>query len=270
MGSNELVKTGPNQWSRGSSFSTSPRASRSRNLVNQVARLLPRTKVGHAGTLDPLATGILIVCVGPATRLVQNVQDLPKAYRTLIRLGARSDTLDADGRIEIEASPKIPSTGEIQEAIRPLVGLVTQTPPDFSAKKIQGKRAYDLARAGQIARAGAPTGADRPDRRDRLRLAASRARRSIAAAAPTSDRSPAISARLSVAEGLSRRWFAPEPARSRSSRPSIPQRSRPNPIAAQLRPALDAVPNLPRLTLDPGQVEAIRPGQAAADSRFAR
>ncbi len=59
----------------------------SRKIVDRVARLIPRSKVGHAGTLDPLATGVLIVCVGPATRLVENVQSLPKAYRTLIRLG---------------------------------------------------------------------------------------------------------------------------------------------------------------------------------------
>ena len=80
----------------------------SRKLVDQVARLLPRSKVGHAGTLDPLATGILIVCVGAATRLVENLQEMPKTYRTLIRLGAWSDTLDADGRIEVAESPTIP------------------------------------------------------------------------------------------------------------------------------------------------------------------
>ena len=109
VASNELVKVGSKPVVAGILVLNKPRGITSRHLVNQVARMLPRSKLGHAGTLDPLATGILIVCVGPATRLVPNVQDLSKGYRTRIRLGARSDTLDADGRIEIEASPRIPS-----------------------------------------------------------------------------------------------------------------------------------------------------------------
>ena len=76
-----------------------PSGPTSRELVDQVARLLPRTKVGHAGTLDPLASGILIVCVGTATRLTEVIQHLSKSYRTVIRLGARSDTHDAQGSI---------------------------------------------------------------------------------------------------------------------------------------------------------------------------
>ena len=76
-----------------------PSGPTSRELVNQVARLLPRAKVGHAGTLDPLASGILIVCVGTATRLTDEIQPLRKSYRTVIRLGARSDTHDALGSI---------------------------------------------------------------------------------------------------------------------------------------------------------------------------
>ncbi len=82
-----------------------PRGITSRDLVDRVARLFPRLKVGHAGTLDPLATGILIVCVGAATRLVEMLQELPKSYRTVIRLGARSDTLDAEGRIVVDPEP---------------------------------------------------------------------------------------------------------------------------------------------------------------------
>ena len=76
-----------------------PSGPTSRELVNRVARLLPRIKVGHAGTLDPLASGILIICVGTATRLTDMIHDLSKSYRTVIRLGARSDTHDALGSI---------------------------------------------------------------------------------------------------------------------------------------------------------------------------
>src|ERR1700722_3277487 len=75
----------------------------SRTVVDRVAGLLGRAKAGHAGTLDPLATGVLVVCVGPATRLVDWIQRLHKSYRTVVLLGARSDTLDADGQIEYQA-----------------------------------------------------------------------------------------------------------------------------------------------------------------------
>lgn len=144
----------------------------SRKLVDQVARLLPRVKVGHAGTLDPLATGILIVCVGTATRLVENVQDMPKRYRTLIRLGARSDTLDADGRIEVEASPTIPSSGEIQEAILPLGNGDPATTSVFGYQD-SGQEGLRPGPGRPDDRTGPSDGADRPDRRHRLHLAAS-------------------------------------------------------------------------------------------------
>jgi tRNA pseudouridine55 synthase len=126
-----------------------PRAITSRELVDQVARLFPRLKVGHAGTLDPLATGIVIVCVGAATRLVEMLQLLPKSYRTVVRLGARSDTLDADGRIVVDPAPWVPSSLEIEQLLPRFLGEVNQKPPSFSALKVKGQRAYDLARAGQ-------------------------------------------------------------------------------------------------------------------------
>jgi tRNA pseudouridine55 synthase len=121
----------------------------SRFVVDAVARAIPHAKVGHCGTLDPLASGILILCVGVATRLVEAIQRLSKSYRTVIRLGARSNTLDADGRIEDVACPSIPSAVEVAQALSVLSGRVLQRPPAFSALKIEGKRAYDLARAGR-------------------------------------------------------------------------------------------------------------------------
>ncbi len=126
-----------------------PTGPTSRDLVNRVAELLPRVKVGHAGTLDPLASGILIVCVGVATRLTEVIQDLGKSYKTVIRLGARSDTDDALGSIVVEEKPRVPPLLEVREALARLVGKVVQTPPEYSAVKIKGRRAYDLARAGQ-------------------------------------------------------------------------------------------------------------------------
>ena len=121
----------------------------SRDVVDRVARWVPGAKVGHAGTLDPLASGVLIVCIGSATRLVEMLHQLSKSYRTVVHLGARSDTLDADGRIEAEPSARVPSELEVQEVLPPFRGQVAQQPPDYSALKVNGKRAYNLARAGQ-------------------------------------------------------------------------------------------------------------------------
>jgi tRNA pseudouridine55 synthase len=139
----------------------------SRDVVDLIARPLKRfkVKVGHAGTLDPLASGVLVVAVGSATRLIENVQRLPKTYRTVARLGARSDTLDADGEItETENSP-VPSEAQVRAVMSTQVGTILQIPPQFSALRVAGKRAYDLARAGQTVELAA-----RPIRVDRVAL----------------------------------------------------------------------------------------------------
>src|SRR5215210_7924925 len=88
----------------------------SRDVVNRVSRPLRGTKVGHAGTLDPLASGVLVVCVGAATRLIEFVQRQPKTYRTVVRLGARSDTLDADGQVVAVVDPPVPGEAEVRAA----------------------------------------------------------------------------------------------------------------------------------------------------------
>ncbi|OAI54227.1 hypothetical protein AYO47_00500 [Planctomyces sp. SCGC AG-212-M04] len=122
----------------------------SRDVVNKVQRLLPRkTKIGHAGTLDPMATGVLVLCIGPATRLVPWVQDLTKSYRAGFRLGCRSDTDDSTGNvIETPAAGHL-DRSDIETELKKFLGRIQQTPPQFSALHVDGKRAYDLARAGQ-------------------------------------------------------------------------------------------------------------------------
>jgi len=120
----------------------------SRDVVDLVARPLRKVKVGHAGTLDPLASGVLVVCVGAATRLIEYVQRMPKTYRARVRLGATSDTLDADGRVVEAEDPPIPGEPELRRALAAQVGTISQRPPEYSALKVDGKRAYDLARAG--------------------------------------------------------------------------------------------------------------------------
>jgi tRNA pseudouridine55 synthase len=121
----------------------------SRDVVNRVQRLGRRLKAGHAGTLDPLASGVLIVCVGTATRLISYVQAMRKRYRATFLLGRESPTEDVDGPVAELDGPPIPGVDAIRAAARSLTGEILQRPPAFSALKVQGRRAYDLARAGK-------------------------------------------------------------------------------------------------------------------------
>jgi tRNA pseudouridine55 synthase len=126
-----------------------PQGITSRDAVDRAARWFPRkTKLGHAGTLDPLATGVLVLAVGHATRLIEYVQDMPKTYRARIILGATSDTDDADGTITTNSDAKPVAESSIREALIPFVGEIEQVPPAYSAAHISGQRAYDLARRG--------------------------------------------------------------------------------------------------------------------------
>ncbi len=122
----------------------------SRAVVDRVVKVVGRkVKVGHAGTLDPLATGVLVVCVGAATRLIEYVQRQSKTYATVILLGATSDTLDADGTVTEHTDAVDPGLDAVRTAVAAQVGTISQQPPVVSALKVDGKRAYDLARAGK-------------------------------------------------------------------------------------------------------------------------
>ncbi len=121
----------------------------SRDVVNQIQRLVRPLKVGHAGTLDPLATGVLVVCVGPATRLIEYIQRMPKEYVGTFLLGRTSPTEDTDGPVtEVPGAP-VPSQDAVETAARSMLGPLLQRPPAFSALKVEGRRAYELARQGQ-------------------------------------------------------------------------------------------------------------------------
>ena len=121
----------------------------SRDAVDLVQRLARPAKVGHAGTLDPLATGVLVICVGSATRLIEYVQRMPKRYVGTFLLGRSSATEDVDGPITLLADPPIPATDQVEAAAEKFVGSLLQRPPVFSALKLAGRRAYDLARRGE-------------------------------------------------------------------------------------------------------------------------
>jgi tRNA pseudouridine55 synthase len=122
----------------------------SRAAVDRVLRWFPRrTRIGHTGTLDPLATGVLVLCLGVATRLTEYVQRMSKTYRASLLLGARSDTDDADGTITPFAATTVPEQGRIAECVSEFIGRIEQVPPAYSAAKVTGRRAYDLARRGE-------------------------------------------------------------------------------------------------------------------------
>lgn len=122
----------------------------SRDAVNRVQKWFPRkTKIGHTGTLDPLATGVLVVCVGHATRLADYVQAMGKSYASRFRLGATSSTDDDDGEVKETPNAPVPTRAEIDSALARFVGHVEQVPPAVSALKIDGQRAHDLVRKGK-------------------------------------------------------------------------------------------------------------------------
>lgn len=126
-----------------------PAGKTSRDIVNIVQRLVRPHKVGHAGTLDPLATGVLLHCVGSATRLISYAQQLNKTYRATFRLGERSETEDTEGQVELLTDAHIPGRSQLDEVLPQFVGQIMQVPPAYSALKLKGRRAYQLARQGE-------------------------------------------------------------------------------------------------------------------------
>ncbi len=121
----------------------------SRHVVDVVARALGMKSVGHAGTLDPLASGVVIVCVGHATKLVDYLHELPKHYSATFLLGRSSPSDDFETPIEEETDPVRPSAEEIEAAAVAFRGDILQRPCDYSAVHVDGKRAYRLARKGR-------------------------------------------------------------------------------------------------------------------------
>lgn len=127
----------------------------SHDAVARVRRALGTSKVGHAGTLDPMATGLLVMGVGRATRLLRFLGDLPKVYEGTFRLGIETTTLDADGEVVREAPADGIGDGAIREAMAAKLGVGAQTPPAFSAVKVGGRKLYEAARKGERLEASA-------------------------------------------------------------------------------------------------------------------
>lgn len=122
-----------------------PRDWTSFDVVNKIKRLLKIKRVGHLGTLDPMATGVLLVTVGKATKLFDYFQNKNKTYLAKFEFGYETDTLDITGKIT-KKTDTLPSIGDIKKSINEFIGEIEQVPPKYSAKNINGKRAYQLAR----------------------------------------------------------------------------------------------------------------------------
>ncbi len=141
-----------------------PEGRTSTQVVNVVKRLSRARKAGHGGTLDPLATGVLPIALGEATKTVAYVMDAPKHYRFTVRFGEARDTDDAQGAV-LRTSDRRPTDEEIEKALPRFMGVIDQRPPTYAAVKIGGERAYDLARRGETVELAA-----RPVRIDRFCL----------------------------------------------------------------------------------------------------
>lgn len=110
---------------------------------------LKKIKVGHAGTLDPLATGLLIICIGKQTKQIENIQSMPKEYYAKISLGQTTPSFDMETEISQTWTTSHITKEMVEQVLKQLTGTIMQEPPLFSAKRVNGKRAYDLARQGQ-------------------------------------------------------------------------------------------------------------------------
>lgn len=124
----------------------------SHDVVQRARRITRQKKIGHAGTLDPDATGLLVLTLGKATRLTRFLIRAPKVYTGVLRLGAVTDTYDASGTVTAEGDPaRVAAIGrdEVAAAMAALVGEIDHVPPPYSAKKVGGKKLYELARAGE-------------------------------------------------------------------------------------------------------------------------
>jgi len=137
----------------------------SRRVVDAVARPLGMAAVGHAGTLDPLASGVVVVCIGHATKLVDYVHALPKHYTATFLLGRSSPSDDLETTVKEECDPRRPTRDEVEATLPAFRGPILQRPCDYSAVHVDGKRAYRLARKGRPVEIAA-----KPVRIDRLEV----------------------------------------------------------------------------------------------------
>jgi len=224
-----------------------PPAVTSRRVVDAVARALGMSAVGHAGTLDPLAEGVVVVCVGHATRLVEFVHALQKHYAATFLLGRSSPSDDLETAVEEEVSARVPTAGEIAAALPAFRGAILQRPCDYSAVHVDGQRAYRIARRGRPVDVAA-----KPVRIDRLEVTAydwPRLSIDLICSSGTyvralgRDLAAAVGTRA-VMESLVRTAVGPFTRTAAIPLASVTAES----VHQALLPAVSAVPLLPRIT----------------------
>lgn len=121
----------------------------SHDVVQAVRRITGEKRVGHTGTLDPMATGVLVLCMGKATRIAQYLEAGEKEYKAVMRLGVTTDTLDADGRVLETRTYSPPDRSQLLQVLKHFIGTIMQRPPAYSAIKVNGVASYKLAREGK-------------------------------------------------------------------------------------------------------------------------
>ena len=231
----------------------------SHDVVLAARRAFGESRIGHAGTLDPFATGLLVLLLGRATRLLPHLDGVPKEYAATIALGRETDTDDLHGAVVREAPA--PDDASIRAAILALTGDLQQVPPAYSAKRVSGRRAYDAARAGEaLDLAPAPVHVDewRELRRDGDLLhvvIACGGGTYIRALARDLGRLTGSAAHLVA---LRRVRSGPFLVRDAVTLEMITSGS------ATLRPALDALPTIPHVTLHAEDAERILRGMPVA------
>jgi tRNA pseudouridine55 synthase len=248
----------------------------SHRIVSLVRQGTGIRKVGHAGTLDPRASGVLVLCLGPATRLSEYLSMTSKRYEATIRFGATTQTYDGDGEI-VRRSEQLPTIDQIQAALPQFMGEIRQAPPPFSAIKLQGRRAYDMARAGEPVEL-APRSvtihllevADyhAPDLALAIECSAGTYIRSLA-----NDLGECLGAGAYLA-ALRRTKAGPFGIDQAVSLAMLEESFGTGSWEEYVRPAADALPHLPIIRLDAVQLEGVRHGHrlpaAAASSGMAR
>jgi tRNA pseudouridine55 synthase len=127
-----------------------PRGWTSHDVVSKARRILQEKQIGHTGTLDPLATGVLVLCIGKATKIVRYLETDDKEYTAEMKLGITTDTQDADGKVLEARAYSSPTIGQLQDALNAFRGSIQQRPPAFSALKVNGVPSYRMARKGTL------------------------------------------------------------------------------------------------------------------------
>jgi tRNA pseudouridine55 synthase len=241
-----------------------PEGPTSHDVVAMTRRALRTRRVGHTGTLDPFASGLLLLCLGPATRLAEYLSALPKSYTATLRLGEATDTDDSTGEVISSADPSAVTREALLEALRSQTGEIEQLPPFFSAKKVGGERMYAAARRGE-----------KPERKparvtvhgiDLIGFDPPFAEFSVDCSSGTYIRSIArdVGEALGVGAHLTRLRRTRVGVHTVDGAAPVEGLGEPEVVEAAFVKPAEAVAHLPRTVLDEDAIAALRHGRAAA------